>query len=410
MNFTGKNVVLGVTGGIACYKSPEIVRGIRDGGGRVAVIMTRSATAFIKPLVFQALSERPVATSLFSLEEENQIGHIKIVEAADALLIAPATANIIGKFAHGIADDYLSTSFLACTAPVFVAPAMNHRMWENPAVQDNLKILRSRGVHVISPETGYLACGSIGIGRMAEPRVIIDTLASHFSGTGIVNDGAKPLRGLQVLVTAGPTRERIDPVRYLSNDSSGKMGYALAECCHRMGARVTLVSGPTSLAPPPGIETIRVVSAQEMMDVVLEKSATARIIIKAAAVSDFRVKNPNPQKTKKRETLTLELVKNPDILKELGRRKGKDQFLVGFAAESQNVSAFAKKKLLEKNLDLIVANNILQAEAGFNVDTKRVLLIDKDSETELPLLSKEVVAERIMEYVLSKTKGQSGFG
>lgn len=404
MKLKNKNIVLGVSGGIACYKSPEIVRRIRESGGEVSVIMTGSATEFIKPLVFQALSERPVATSLFSLAEENQIGHIKIVEQADAMVIAPATANIIGKMAQGIADDYVSTSFLACIAPVFIAPAMNHHMWNNLAVQDNLEILRSRGIRIIPPGSGFLACGSYGPGRMADPAQIVSTIETYFNEMAGADTQSPPLKNLQVLITAGPTQERIDPVRYLSNDSSGKMGYALAECCRDLGATVILVSGPTALPSPPGIETIHVVSAQEMMDSVMKHSNQSQIIIKAAAVSDFRVKSPNPQKTKKKETLTLELVRNPDILLTLGQNKSDDQILVGFAAESQNVGRYAMQKLKDKNLDLIVANNITQRDAGFNVDTNRVLLIDGDGTKELPLLTKEEVARRIMTHIMETAR------
>ena len=410
MKLTDKNIVLGVSGGIACYKSPEIVRGIREAGGQVSVIMTQSATEFVRPLVFQALSERPVATSLFSLEEENQIGHIKIVEKADALIIAPATANIIGKMAHGIADDYLSTSFLACAAPVFIAPAMNHHMWDNSAVQDNLEILKRRGVEIIPPGSGFLACGSYGTGRMAEPESIISALEDYSGTDDSTKSGRLPLKGIRVLVTAGPTRERIDAVRYLSNDSSGKMGYAIAKSCHLLGGNVTLVSGPTALPTPADVEFISVDSAENMMEAVLAESEKAQIIIKAAAVSDFRIESPNPQKTKKCDTLTLDLVKNPDILKELGKKKGKDQFLVGFAAESQNVQLFAEKKLKEKNLDLIVANNILQKDAGFNVDTNRVMLIDGEGSTELPLLSKDDVARAIIDYILATERCRSIIG
>ncbi len=407
MKLEDRSIVLGVSGGIACYKSPEIVRGIRESGGRVSVIMTCSATEFVKPLVFQALSEQPVATSLFSLEEENQIGHIKIVEKADAMVIAPATANIIGKMAHGIADDYLSTSFLACSAPVFVAPAMNHHMWDNPVVQDNLEILEKRGLKIIPPGSGFLACGSYGTGRMAEPGQIVSILEDYFNEAENSEKTYKPLENIQVLVTAGPTRERIDAVRYLSNDSSGKMGYAIAECCRQLGGNVTLISGPTALPAPPGIKTISVLSAQDMMDAVMQRSEQVQIIIKAAAVSDFRIETPNPQKIKKKESLTLELSKNPDILKELGKRKGESQFLVGFAAESQDVLHYAEQKLKEKNLDLIVGNNILQEDAGFNVDTNRILLIDEDGSTALPLLSKEAVARKIMDYILATAKCRS---
>lgn len=405
MKLKDKRIVLGVSGGIACYKSPEIVRGIREAGGEVSVIMTRAAMEFIKPLVFQTLSENAVATSLFSLAEENQIGHIKVVEDADAMIIAPATANMIGKIAHGIADDYLSTSFLACTAPVLVAPAMNHHMWDHPAVQENIAVLRRRGIQIIEPGSGYLACGSFGVGRMAEPERIVETVQQRFENGAATLD--LPLKQVRVLITAGPTRERIDPVRYLSNDSSGKMGYALAAHCRDLGAAVVLVSGPTALTPPPGIDTIQVVSAREMMDAVLERASQSQIIIKAAAVSDFTVEVPNPHKTKKSDSLTLHLKKSPDILKTLGDRKGSHQFLVGFAAESQDVHRYAEQKLKAKHLDLIVANNILQENAGFNADTNQVLLIGEEGATELPLMPKEEVARRIMAHIMATDKWQS---
>ena len=407
MKLKNRNILLGVSGGIACYKAPEIVRGVRESGGNVTVAMTRSAMEFVKPLVFQAISERPVATSLFSLEEESRIGHIRAAETADALLVAPATANIIGKMAHGIADDFLSTAFLACSAPVFVAPAMNHHMWDNPALQANLETLVKRGIHVIQPDSGYLACGSYGTGRMAEPIHIVSVLEEFFSLSEKSDSESKPLKNVRVMVTAGPTQERIDPVRYLSNDSSGKMGYALAQICCQLGADVILISGPTALSPPADIETIHVKSTQEMHDAVMAKSKQAQIIIKAAAVSDFRIETPNPQKTKKCQKMTLELVKNPDILKELGDKKGKHQFLVGFAAESQDVQQYAEQKLIDKNLDLIVANNILQRDAGFNVDTNRVLLIDHNGAENLPLMSKEAVARKIVDHILATERCRS---
>ncbi len=410
MKLKNKNILLGVSGGIACYKAPEIVRGVRESGGNVTVAMTRSAMEFVKPLVFQAISERPVATSLFSLEEESRIGHIKVAETADAMLVAPATANIIGKMAHGIADDFLSTAFLVCSAPVFVAPAMNHHMWDNPALQNNLEILKNRGIHIIQPDSGYLACGSYGIGRMAEPIHIVSVLEDFFNLSEKSDSEAKPLKNVRVMVTAGPTRERIDPVRYLSNDSSGKMGYALAQICGQLGADVILISGPTALSPPADIETIHVKSTQEMHAAVMAKSGQAQIIIKAAAVSDFRIETPNPQKTKKSQKMTLELIKNPDILKELGDKKGKNQFLVGFAAESQDVQRFAEQKLKDKNLDLIVANNILQKDAGFEVDTNRVLLIDHNGTVDLPLMSKEAVARKIMDHILATERCRSIIG
>jgi phosphopantothenoylcysteine decarboxylase / phosphopantothenate---cysteine ligase len=407
MKLEHKEILLGVSGGIAAYKSPEIIRGIKEAGGQVSVIMTQAAMAFIQPLVLQTLSERPVATSLFSLSDENRIGHIQLTETADAMLIAPATANIIGKAAHGIADDYLSTALLACPAPVFIAPAMNHHMWDHPAVQTNINTLTIRGVQVIAPESGFLACGAYGTGRMAGPDTIVGHLIDWFDRNERPSSPVLPLSGVEVMVTAGPTRERIDAVRYLSNDSSGKMGYALAGYCRRLGATVHLISGPTSLPSPDGVETVRVISAEDMYQAVMAKADRCRLIIKAAAVSDYRVENPNAHKTKKKDSWNLTLVKNPDILKALGTQKREGCFLVGFAAESDNIMDYARQKLIDKHLDLVVANNILQPDAGFNVDTNRVWLIDDENALELPLLSKDAVAERIVDHILKTPKWQA---
>ncbi len=403
MKLKDREIVLGVSGGIAGYKSPEIVRGIMESGGMVSVVMTASATEFIRPITLQAISTRPVATSMFSPDQESKIGHINLVENVDAMLVAPATANIIAKAANGIADDFLSTSLLACKAQLFIAPAMNCNMWEHPAVQFNLEKLIQRGAEIIQPESGFLACGTYGTGRMAAPGKIVALLESWFQKQA---DGKKhrPLDGISALVTAGPTREKIDAVRYLTNFSSGKMGYAMAECCRNLGAQVCLVSGPTSLDPPKGVEFVKITSANEMHQAVMRKADQAQLIIKSAAVSDFRAANPNPQKTKKTETLTLELTKNRDILKELGEKKQENQFLVGFAAESENLQEYARKKLNEKNLDLIVANNILQPNAGFDVDTNRVILMNRDQSIELPLLSKKKVAERVLRHILDSDK------
>lgn len=403
MDLRDKEIVLGVSGGIACYKSLEIVRGIREAGGRVSVIMTKSAMEFINPLPFQTLSERSVATSLFSLSEESQIGHIKIGENIDAFVIAPATANIIGKAANGIADDYLSTVLLACDAPLILAPAMNYKMWEHQAVQANLSLLKARGATIVPPGSGYLACGTYGTGRMASVDLILRTVDERIrdsAGTKIENR----LDGIKVLITAGPTIERIDAVRYLTNYSSGKMGYAIATVCAKEGADVCLISGPTHLAPPENVNLVKVNSADEMYHAVMKHADDASLIIKAAAVSDYKAKNRNPQKTKKQESLQLELVKTKDILEELGRRKTDMQFLIGFAAESENVEEYAATKLKRKNLDLIVANNILAEDAGFNVDTNRVLLIDAEGANQLPLLSKEEVAEELLNYLETQPK------
>lgn len=403
MIFQNKEIVLGVTGGIACYKALEVVRGIKSGGGNVSVVMTESAMKFVQPLTFQTLSERTVATSMFSLREESKIGHIKIGENADAVIVAPATANLIGKTANGIADDYLTTVLLACHAPLIVAPAMNHKMFEHPAVQHNLKILKDRGATIVPPESGFLACGTYGTGRMADPQKILDRLSQVLNSEKRIGK----LSGIKILITAGPTREKIDAVRFLTNHSSGKMGYAIAAHCQQQGADVTLVSGPTAISPPPGVQFIGVESCQDMHEAVMEHAPESKLIIKAAAVSDYCIESPEKHKTKKQENLSLNLVKTNDILKELGQKKKPDQFLVGFAAESQRVEEYAQKKLEEKNLDLIVANNILQKDAGFNVDTNRVLFVDSQGTQQLPLLSKGEVAEKLLDHILASKKWRS---
>ncbi|PCI30722.1 MAG: bifunctional phosphopantothenoylcysteine decarboxylase/phosphopantothenate--cysteine ligase CoaBC [SAR324 cluster bacterium] len=398
MSLEDKELVLGVTGGVACYKALDLVRRLKEKGARISVIMTSSAQEFIQPLAFQATSGRPVATSLFSLEGEEKIGHINIVENIDGLIVAPATANILGKVANGIADDYLSTSMLALKAPLFLAPAMNHNMWDHPAVQQNLQTLKDRNANIIPPEYGYLACGSYGTGRMAAVEKIVANLEEFFTVK------AAPLQGVSVLVTAGPTREKIDAVRYLSNYSSGKMGYAIANYCRQLGAKVTLISGPTALPEPEGMQFIRVSSAAEMHQAVMQHATAAQLIIKSAAVADYRIEKPNVQKTKKKEQLTLNLTLNRDILKELGQKKGDKQFLVGFAAESQNLEGYARQKLEAKNLDLIVANNILEKDAGFDADSNRVLLIDQQNTHPLSLQPKEEIAKQIIQYVLKHQK------
>lgn len=398
MTLKGKEIVLGISGGIACYKSIEIVRGIKEAGGNVSVVMTKAATEFVQPLTFQTLSERPVATHMFSLYEESKIGHIKIGENADAIVVAPATANIIGKTANGIADDYLSTVLLACDAPLIVAPAMNHKMWDHPAVQENISTLINRGAHIVQPDSGFLACGTFGTGRMSDPHNILLKIKEVIELTS-ANSGR--LEGIKVLVTAGPTRERIDAVRYLTNDSSGKMGYAIAEYCHQQGADVTLISGPSNLPNPRGIKTIRVTSAEEMYQEVFKVSKETQLVIKAAAVSDYTVSETNKHKLKKKDNLELSLIKTKDILKELGKNKQPTQFLVGFAAESEQVEEYARQKLEAKNLDLVIANNIIEKDAGFEVNTNRVVIISQKGSKPLPLMTKAQVAEKIIDEVLS---------
>ena len=392
MSLENKEIILGVTGGIACYKSLDLIRRLKDHGANISVVLTKSAMEFVTALPFQTLSNRPVTTSLFD-DLEGEISHIQLAEKSDLLLIAPATANIIGKAAAGIADDYLSTLLLANKSPLYLAPAMNTNMWKNSIVQENLKKLLQYGATIIPPASGLLACGSYGMGKLADVESIVNVIKGAFNDL--------PLKGVSVLITAGPTWEKIDAVRYIANYSSGKMGFALASSCQKLGAKVCLISGPTALDTPPGVERINVVSTEEMYKAVTTKAKEAELIIKAAAVGDYKVQNTSPSKIKKSENWPLELTKNPDILQELGKNKKKHQFIVGFAAESDNLEKYAKTKLKEKNLDLIVANNILQEGAGFNVDTNQVLLVDQHSSLELPMQSKILTAEQIIQYILN---------
>ena len=389
----GKKIILGVTGGIAAYKSAELVRELVKSGAEVFVVMTRSARAFITPLTFQTLSGNKVTTELFSLIEESEIGHISLADRADLLVIAPATANTIGKIAGGIADDMLTTIVMATRAPVLLAPAMNVHMWENSICQENIQKLRGQGYRFIDPEAGELACGYEGKGRLAEIPAIVEEIRSILS--------PKDFSGETLLVTAGPTEEPIDPVRFLSNRSSGKMGFALARAARLRGAQVILVSGPSALPAPSGIKFIPVRTAVEMRGAVLGNLAQASVLVMAAAVSDYRPRGTSPEKIKKSEAeLTLPLELNPDILFEAGRQKGK-RLLIGFAAETENLLANAQKKLAEKNLDLIVANDVSLSGAGFAVDTNIVKLIDRSGKVEeLPLMSKEGLADRVLDRLL----------
>ncbi len=389
----GKKIVLGVTGGIAAYKAAELVRELVRSGAEVFVIMTRGAQEFITPLTLQTLSGNKVATELFSLVEESEIGHISLADRADILIIVPATANIIGKIAGGIADDMLSTVVMATQAPVLLAPAMNVHMWENSITQENIQKLRARGYHFIDPEAGELACGYEGKGRLAELPAIVEEVQTLLS--------PKDYSGETLLVTAGPTEEPIDPVRFLSNRSSGKMGFAVSRAARRRGAQVTLVSGPTALTPPPHVRFIPVRTAAQMREAVLENLQAASILVMAAAVSDFRPVGIREEKIKKsKANLNLPLEINPDILYEAGQQKG-TRLLIGFAAETHDLLRNARKKLAEKNLDLIVANDVGLPGAGFAVDTNIVKLIDRRGNIEeLPLMGKEEVAALILDRVV----------
>lgn len=392
MNLQGKTIVLGVTGGIAVYKAVELLRLLTKAGATVHVIMTRAATEFVTPLTFQTLSGNPVHTELFNLIQEQEIGHISLADRADALVIAPATANCIAKLAGGIADDLLTTTAMATKAPLLLAPAMNVNMYEHPVYQENEQKLRRLGCRIVDPEPGLLACGWQGKGRLAPPERIFAELCRLLT--------PQDLAGQTLLVTAGPTREELDPVRFISNHSSGRMGYALAQVAQQRGARVVLVSGPVALAAPFGVELVAVESACQMQQAVMAHAAESTVVIKAAAVADYRPVARNDHKIKKQgERLTIELERNPDILAELGRLE-KRPLLVGFAAETNEIEAHAVAKLADKNLDLIVANDVTQEGAGFNVGTNICRLLFRDGSVEqLGLMTKEAVAGLILDRV-----------
>ncbi len=394
----GKSVVVAVAGGIAAYKAAELTRAFIKAGADVCCAMTKSAQEFIGPMTLQALTGSPVATDLFDLTQESEIGHIQVADGADIVVIAPATANIIARMAAGMANDIVTAVTLATRAPVLVAPTMNVNMWENPATQHNLSVLVERGFHVVGPGDGFLACRWTGPGRMAEPADIVEA-ACH-----VLTDN--DLAGRHIVVSAGPTHEPIDPVRFIANRSSGRMGFALARAALRRGARVTLVSGPVSLEPPAGVILVQVTTAREMEASVAQFSRGADAVIMAAAVGDFRPRAEAKQKIKKkaRGAPTIELSRNPDILAGLGKARGRRRkpVLVGFAAETNNVVNYAKKKLVSKGCDLIVANDVSQSDAGFDVSTNRVVIIGggRGKPQRIELASKDEVAQRILDRVL----------
>lgn len=393
-----KNVVLGITGGIAAYKACDIVSGLKKLNANVDVIMTQAATEFITPLTLQSISQNKVTVDMFRRPGNWEIEHISLAKKADLMVIAPATANIIGKLANGIADDMLSTTVMATKAPVIIAPAMNTNMYTNPTVQANIEKLKSNGFRFIAPESGRLACGDIGEGKLASVETILDQIVKLLIR-------AKDFSGKKILITAGPTREAIDPVRFISNHSSGKMGYALAEAAVGRGAEVILISGPVALEKPNGLSSfISVESAAEMRRAVMNNYRDMDIIIMAAAVGDFTPKWKSPEKIKKADgSLTIELEKTPDILAELGKLKG-DRILVGFAAETQKISENANEKLVKKNLDFIVANDLTREGAGFGVDTNIVKIIDRSGKVEdLPLMSKSELGRIILDRIKQLT-------
>jgi len=395
--FEGKHILLGVTGSIAAYKAADIASKLTQAGAEVDVVLTEHARRFITEVTFRAITRRPVLTDLFDEPEERQIAHIHLAKRADVLLIAPATANILAKLAVGIADDLLSTLALATQAKVVIAPAMNTVMWQHPATQHNVRVLEERGAHFVYPAEGMLACGDVGAGKLADTPVILAAVEQ------VLNP---PLRGVRILITAGPTEEPVDAVRHISNPSSGKMGYAIAAEAVRMGAEVTLVTGPTLLDPPAGAKTIRVRTAQQMLDACLQEYEQVDVVIATAAVSDYRPAEVWQGKRKKgEEEWTIRLVPNPDILRTLGERKGK-HVLVGFAAETQELLANAQAKLREKNLDLIVANDVSQEGSGFRTDTNRVTLLWADGKQEpLPLMTKREVARHLLQRVRQLMSG-----
>ena len=398
MQLKGKTVLLGVTGGIACYKSANLASALVKQGANVQVLMTKNATEFIGPHTFESLTGNRVSVDTFDRNYQFQVEHIALADQADLVLVAPATANVLAKLAHGLADDMLTTTILACNCPKIAAPAMNTKMYENPVTQDNLDILRKYGWEIVEPASGRLACGAVGRGKMPEPEDLLETVLHALSHQ-------KDMAGLKVLVTAGPTREALDPVRYLTNHSTGKMGYAIARAAAARGASVTLVSGPVNLKKPPYMEVVDIVSAQDMFDAVTSRAPEQDIIIKAAAVADYRPATVAEDKIKKSgndSDLSLPLARTSDILAWLGEHRAPGQFLCGFSMETRDMVANSKKKLEKKHIDLIAANNLKQAGAGFGVDTNVLTLIAADGAKELPLMSKEEAAHALLDEIMGR--------
>ena len=396
MDLKGKTVVLAITGGIAAYKIATLASMLVKQKATVLVLMTENATRFIAPLTFEALTGTRCMVDTFDRSFSFEIEHVAVADRADLVLVAPASANVIAKMANGLADDMLTTTVLACRCPKLVAPAMNTGMYENPATQANLARLREYGVEVIDPACGRLACGAVGPGKMPEPQQLLEHIQRHLACQ-------KDMAGLHLLVTAGPTREALDPVRFITNHSTGRMGYELARAAMLRGAQVTLVSGPTALEPPPFVELVQVESAQQMRDAVMAAAPAQDVIIKAAAVADYRPAHPAGEKIKKSgEGLTLELVRTPDILAELGAARRPGQFLCGFAMETKDLLENARAKLEKKGADMIVANSLREAGAGFGGATNHVTLVEPTGCTELPLAGKDEVAHRILDRILAR--------
>ena len=398
MQLKGKTVLLGVTGGIACYKSANLASALVKQGANVQVLMTKNATEFIGPHTFESLTGNRVSVDTFDRNYQFQVEHIALADQADLVLVAPATANVLAKLAHGLADDMLTTTILACSCPKIAAPAMNTKMYENPVTQDNLDTLRKYGWEIVEPASGRLACGAVGKGKMPEPEDLLECVLHALSHE-------KDMTGLKVLVTAGPTREALDPVRYLTNHSTGKMGYAIAKAAAARGASVTLVSGPVNLKKPPYMEVVDIVSAQDMFEAVTSRASDQDIIIKAAAVADYRPACVAEDKIKKSGTdadLSLPLSRTSDILGWLGEHRVPGQFLCGFSMETRDMVENSKRKLEKKHIDLIAANNLKQAGAGFGVDTNVLTLISADGARELPLMSKEEAAHSLLDEIMRR--------
>ena len=397
--FEGKTVLLGVTGSIAAYKIASLASALKKRHADVHVLMTENATNFINPITFETLTGNKCLVDTFDRNFQFQVEHVSIAKKADLVMIAPASANVIGKLAHGIADDMLTTTIMACKCKKFISPAMNTNMFENPVVQDNLKILEHYGYEVIAPASGYLACGDTGAGKMPEPETLLAYIEREIACE-------KDLKGKKILVTAGPTQEAIDPVRYITNHSSGKMGYAIAKTAMLRGADVTLVSGHTAIEPPMFVNLVPVVTAKDMYEAVTSISNEQDIIIKAAAVADYRPANVSDEKVKKSEgQMSIELERTDDILKYLGEHKPTGQFLCGFSMETQNVIENSRAKLVKKNLDMVAANNVKVEGAGFQGDTNVLTLITREEEISLPLMTKEGAADRLLDKILVMTAG-----
>jgi phosphopantothenoylcysteine decarboxylase/phosphopantothenate--cysteine ligase len=391
------NVALGVCGGIAAYKAVEVLRGLQRAGCTVRVAMTKRACEFVQPLTFRALSGSHVIVDDYAPDNPDPIAHITFSQTVDLLIVAPATANILAKFANGIADDFLSSTYLACTAPVLLAPAMNTTMWEHPATQRNLAQLRADGVHFVEPDAGEMACGTIGPGRLSEPERIVRAALEILGRSRVVKD----LAGERFLITVGATREEIDPVRFISNRSSGKMGFALAEAAVRRGAAVTVVSGVTTVDPPAGVRVVKALSAEEMLKAVASEAGKASVFIGAAAIADYRPAKRAEQKIKKtNESITLTLERTPDVLSQVAASRANGMLVVGFAAETENVVANAKEKLRSKKLDAIVANDVSRADSGFDMATNAITIITNNDSVELPVMAKGEAADRILDAIV----------